>query len=632
MKLKNYNKITCCALAFSMTALLFTGCTNANNLTAAKEDSSPQENTFTYTDNTETTPANTSVSGRVSEVNGTSFTLSVMEGGGDRPNGGAPDGEKSDGEKPDGEMPDGEKPDSEMPDNDKQSDSGEKPADGQTPPDIPDNFNENQTNNGNQPQGKLATLTIGDTSVLTASDGSNASTDDITEGSFLTITFDENGVITAIQISEGPQNGKGGGDNASITYQAVNTYNEETTLTDEAISSTGTDENAVLVEGATLNLSDSTIDRTSADSTGGDNASFYGVGAALLATDGTANVSNSTITTDSAGGAGLFAYGQGTIYAENCNITTKQDTSGGIHVAGGGTLSAKNLTVSTEGNSSAAIRSDRGGGTMTVEQGSYTSNGTGSPAVYCTADITVKDATLTANGSEAICIEGLNSLSLSNCDITGNMSDDSQNDTTWNMIVYQSMSGDSEIGCSTLKVSDGSLTAKNGGILYTTNTECNILFSNVDITYANDSEFFLRCTGNQNARGWGQSGANGSQCTFTAKAQSMQGDIIWDSISELDLYMTNGSSLNGAVLDDESCAGDGGNGHCNLYISKDSVWTVTGNSTLTNLYCEGTITDNNGDPVTIQGEDGTTYVKGSSQYIITVKNYSESADLTGAAS
>ena len=33
---------------------------------------------------------------------------------------------------------------------------------------------------------------------------------------------------------------------------------------------------------------------------------------------------------------------------------------------GGGTMNANNLTIVTDGNSSAAIRSDRGGGTVTV--------------------------------------------------------------------------------------------------------------------------------------------------------------------------------------------------------------------------------------------------------------------------
>ena len=197
---------------------------------------------------------------------------------------------------------------------------------------------------------------------------------------------------------------------------------------------------------------------------------------------------------------------------------------------------------------------------MVVDGGTYTSNGTGSPAVYCTADIAVNNATLTANGSEAICMEGLNTIHLFDCDITGDMQDLSQNDTTWTIIVYQSMSGDSEVGNSTMQIVGGSLTSKNGGLIYTTNTEANILLSAVDITYSDDSEFFLMCTGNTNERGWGTAGANGSDCTFTADDQDMEGAVIWDSISDLDFYMTNGSTLTGYFVDDETYAGNGGDG------------------------------------------------------------------------
>ena len=80
------------------------------------------------------------------------------------------------------------------------------------------------------------------------------------------------------------------------------------------------------------------------------------------------------------------------VYITNSTISTEQNTSGGIHVAGGGKLYAANLTVNTNGGSAAAIRSDRGSGTMIVDGGSYTSNGSGSPAVYVTADITIHNA------------------------------------------------------------------------------------------------------------------------------------------------------------------------------------------------------------------------------------------------
>lgn len=318
--------------------------------------------------------------------------------------------------------------------------------------------------------------------------------------------------------------------------------------------------------------------------------------------------------------------------AANDTITTKQDTSGGIHAAGGGKLYAWDMTVETNGESSAAIRSDRGGGTMVVDGGTYTSNGVGSPEIYSTADISVNNATLTANGSEAICIEGLNSIHLFDSDLTGNMSDDDQNDCTWNVILYQSMSGDSEVGNSTFEMNGGSLTAKNGGMFYTTNTESTITLSDVDITYADENDFFLKCTGNSNQRGWGENGKNGADCLFTATKQEMQGDVVWDSISQLDFYMTDGSILIGAVTDDESNAGEGGDGYCNIYIGEGCTWTVTGDSTLTSLSNSGTIVDDKGNTVTVKGTDGTVYVEGESDYTVTVDSYSDKADLSGASS
>ena len=459
--------------------------------------------------------------------------------------------------------------------------------------------------------------------------------DDIKEGDVVAITLDDDGNAATITVQSmdmgGGQGGPGGQASGVDSYDAANEYSEDETVSDTSLESTGTDENAALVSnGAEVTFSNDAISRTSSDSQGGDNSSFYGVGAAVLATDGTAYVKGSTVTTDSKGGAGLFAYGDGTVYAADTDITTQQDTSGGIHAAGGGKLYAWDLNVETNGESSAAIRSDRGGGTMVVDGGTYTSNGVGSPAVYCTADIAVNNAELTANGSEAVCIEGLNSLRLYNSNLTGNMSDDEQNDTTWTVILYQSMSGDSEVGNSTFQMDGGTITSKNGGLFYTTNTECTITLKDVDITYNDDNEFFLQCTGNNNQRGWGQSGANGSDCNFTADSQDMKGNVIWDSISDLDFYMTNGSTLEGAFVNDESNAGNGGDGYCNVVIDKDSTWTVTGDSIITSLSNAGTITDADGKTVSIVGTDGTTYVEGDSDYTITVGSYQDSADTSAS--
>lgn len=505
--------------------------------------------------------------------------------------------------------------------------AGGPQGNGGTPPEKPESSGDSSDNSGNggAPDMQQETEEI--------------SLSDISEGDTVAIIYDEDGnaaKITVISMEMGGQMGQPGGGPGSSqgvdSYDAVNAYTSDTEVDGETIASTGTDENAVNVsEGASVTLKDVTITRDSSESTGGDNSSFYGVGAAVLATDGNAYVKGGTVTTDAAGGAGLFAYGDGAVYAADTKITTKQDTSGGIHAAGGGTFYAWDLDVETNGESSAAIRSDRGGGKMVVDGGTYTSNGTGSPAIYSTADIAVNEATLAANGSEAICIEGLNSIHLYDSDLTGNMSDDSRNDCTWNVILYQSMSGDSEVGNSTFEMDGGSLTAKNGGMFYTTNTESTITLDDVDITNAEDSEFFLKCTGNANQRGWGTTGANGADCLFTAIDQTMEGNVIWDSISDLDFYITGESTLTGAVVQDESNAGDGGDSYCNLYIGEDATWIVTGDSTVSALHCAGTIEDNEGKTVTVKGTDGTVYVKGDGSYTITVTSYEDSADLSGAS-
>ena len=352
---------------------------------------------------------------------------------------------------------------------------------------------------------------------------------------------------------------------------------------------------------------------------------------------------------------GVESYSAAEEYTDDTEIDGESITSTGTdenaaHIYEGASVVLKNITFtrtssdSTGGDNSsfygvgAAVLDTDGvtyisGSTIETDAagGSYTSNGTGSPAVYSTADIAVNNAALTANGSEAVCIEGMNSLHLYDCSLTGNMSDNDQNDCTWNVILYQSMSGDSEAGNSTFEMKSGTLTAKNGGMFYTTNTESTITLSGVDIQNADDSEFFLRCTGNNNQRGWGTAGENGADCLFTAVSQTMEGDVIWDSISKLDFYITEGSTLTGAVLDDETYAGDGGDGYCNLYIAEGSTWTVTKDSVLSVLSSTGTVQDPDGKSVTIKGSDGTVYVEGDSKIVVTVDTYDTKGDVSGAS-
>ena len=621
--MKYQKALLCIALAGT---LIFSGCGSTNNSTdtdnTTSTSSSVESTVEASTEDTDTKSDENTIMGMISEITDSTITVATMPGGGQ---GEAPGNPPSDNNGSDNNSAPADKPDSdgtdstETPDNQPSGDNTSAPSD----------------NGGTPDMGNMSTETINltDSTVYYDKDGNETTLSTLSEGTMVTITLDDDGNAATVTISDNTGGQPGGntpgggapGGSASAqpeSYNAVTEYTEDTEVSDETFSSTGSDENAVLVSnGSNVTLKDITLDRTSSDSTGGDSSSFYGVGAGLLVTDGTVTIDNATITTDSAGGAGIFSYGNGNVTVSDSTITTTQDTSGGIHVAGGGTLTAKNLTVTTNGESSAAIRSDRGGGTMTVDGGSYTSNGTGSPAVYCTADISISNAALTANGSEAVCIEGLNSLKLTDCDLTGNIPENEQNDCNWTVILYQSMSGDSEVGNSNFSMTGGSLTSENGGMFYTTNTESTFYLSGVDLNYSDSNDFLLKCTGNSNARGWGSSGANGADCEFTADSQTMAGKIIWDSISQLDVSLKNKSTWTGSFVQDESNAGNGGDGYADLTVDSSSTWIVDGDSTLSSLTCKGTITDEDGNTVTVKGSDGTTYVEGTSDYTITVSSY-----------
>lgn len=67
-------------------------------------------------------------------------------------------------------------------------------------------------------------------------------------------------------------------------------------------------------------------------------------------------------------------------------------------------------------------------------------------------------------------------------------------------------------------------------------------------------------------------------------------EIIWDSISQLDVSLENKSTWTGSFVQDESNAGNGGDGYANLTIDSSSTWIVDGDSTLSSLTCKGTIT------------------------------------------
>ena len=380
----------------------------------------------------------------------------------------------------------------------------------------------------------------------------------------------------------------------NVTYTASKEINESTTIDSGDYNSTESDENAILINNGTSTISNINVTKTG-DSDSGDATSFYGNNSAILVKDGaTVTLKNITVETNAKGANGVFSYGGSattnnsnsdgtTVNISDSKIKTTKDNSGGIMTTGGGIMNATNLDIETSGTSSAAIRTDRGGGTVNVNKGSYKTTGQGSPTIYSTANITVKNATLTSTTSEGVVIEGKNSVTLENVTLTDtNNKLNGQSTTYKNIFLYQSMSGDASEGTSTFTSQNSKITTNKGDTFYITNTTATINLENNEIVNNDETGNFLRAQKDS----WGTTNSNGGIVTLNMKNQKAYGNIEIDSISTLDMTLNKKSYYEGTINNSNTAKS------ITLKLDKTSSIKLTGDSYVTSLENEDTKNSN----------------------------------------
>lgn len=593
-------------------------CSGADTSSSSQDSSNTQQESSAASSDssllTQTDYSNQTLSGQVTEISDYSVTLQ-LGGMNQGMNPGTPP------DKPDGDasgMP--SEPPTDMPSDASGAPSApptgapsNKPSD--PPTDIPSDASDMPAGDPMDMETETVTLDLSD-AVITVQNGdttTEGSIADIVLGSYITVTIDNNNtaalvVVGTMNPGTPPSGGNFGGSAEFTQGNTANLIDTDGTYSGESYSSIGDDENALRIDGAEVSLTDITVDKTSGSSSNTESGDFYGVNAALLATNGAqVTISNANVSSSAQNGNGVFSYGEGTVVnISDSVITTTADNSGGIQTTGGGTTHASNLTVTTSASSSAAIRSDRGGGTVTVDGGSYTSNGYNSPAVYSTADITVENAELTANHSEALVIEGKNSITLKDCVVSGNMSDDkgtSSDENVHNVMIYQSMSGDADVGTSMFSMAGGQLISNNGDMLYITNTHCILTLDNVLLSNLDEDGTLMTITGNSASHGWGTAGSNGASAEVTVSNQTLEGNIIVDTISSLNLTLSENSTFTGTInIVENQAGGTAVSDNACVTIEAGSTWALTGNCTITSLDNYGTI-EFNGYTITLA--DGT---------------------------
>ena len=390
-----------------------------------------------------------------------------------------------------------------------------------------------------------------------------ASLDDLEEGDIVTVVLkgDQASSIAIQTMGKGMDESSEG----TIALSGVYTVDgEEKTSKEEDFESNSEDENAVLVTGkGTLTMTGATLSKTG-DTSSADESNFYAVNAIFAVADhSTATLGDATLESEADGSNAVFATGEASkITADNLTIHTKGDSSRGLDATYGGTIEATNVDITTEGAHCAPIATDRGEGTIVLEGGTLSAAGEGSPCIYSTGDITAKTVTGTAMGSQAAVVEGKNSITLRDCDLTGAGEN--------GVMLYQSTSGDAAEGTARFSAADSRIaTTSDGPMFYITNTDAEAVLENTTLEYG--SGILVKASGN-NTNHWGEEGANGGNFTLNATKQELEGDITCDEISTVALSLADGSSYKGTI--DGSHTGK----EVSILLDEDSVWEVTGDS------------------------------------------------------
>jgi hypothetical protein len=362
-------------------------------------------------------------------------------------------------------------------------------------------------------------------------------------------------------------------------------------LENEEYKSTTADESVIKTsDGGNLTLNKVTLNK-SGDTSNTENCEFYGVNSALLATkNSTITVKDSTINTQAEGANAVFSTGENAVInISNAKITTTKNSSRGLDATYSGTINADTLDITTAGAHCATIATDRGEGTVNVLNSKLNTSGEGSPLVYSTGAITVKNSEGTATGSSAAVIEGKNSINIEDCNFKcyGYGRGTEGIDNT-GVMIYQSMSGDAAVGSgtftaknSTIEILEDSSKYSTAPMFFSTNTNSIINLNNTKLLFG--SNILLSATGNNGE--WGTKGSNGANVTLNAENQTLTGNITADNISTIVLNLK--SSKYTGTINNEKTAKEVG-----VTLDKESSIEITNDSYITYITDEDTTLSN----------------------------------------
>jgi hypothetical protein len=330
----------------------------------------------------------------------------------------------------------------------------------------------------------------------------------------------------------------------SVTYSGVLVVDGTTeSYSGQTYASTASNQTAILViNGGNLTLTGCTITKSgdgsssSSGTSADDSFNFYGLNSAVVAvgSGSTITLDNCTVSTAAKYANAVFSCdGASIAVRDGLTITTTKDSSRGLYATYAGTITSSAtgaVSITTSGAHCAALATDRGGGTVTVTGSStygctLSTAGDGSPCIYSTGTISASYMTGTSTGAQALVVEGLNSITLDACSVSG------KDASYGGIMLYQSTSGDAATGTASLTMTDTTI-QDNGGkaMFFITNTDAKVTVTNCTFkdsagtaySSSNASNALILCEATSR---WGSSGSNGGDVTFAAYNQNLYGTI-----------------------------------------------------------------------------------------------------------
>ena len=363
-------------------------------------------------------------------------------------------------------------------------------------------------------------------------------------------------------------------DGQEITYNTVNLIQNDTEYNEGTFESTSADQNVFLVVDGTLTLGPGVLIKKTGEKErnniltekpdnddpptppgpgptppepgpepgGDDNYSFFGTNSAIVVLgSGKAVINGISITTEAYGANAVIAVNNGTVDIKNSTIRTTKDASRGLHATYKGKITASEIDIATQGVSCANLATDRGQGTVIADNVKLSTSGAGSPLLYSTGDIHVTNSSGTATGAQIACIEGINSITINNCDFSATGTGKNGDVDSAGVMIYQSMSGDAEVGVGTFNAYDSNLKITESerqnvtAFFFVTNTEAVVLLNGTSTTSL--SGIYLNVSGTDT---WGEEGKNGGNVNMTiVNNKQTGGKIRADNISSVVIYYDN---------------------------------------------------------------------------------------------